>query len=158
MTVGDQVQLVTFRIGENRFAFNVFQVERILRYERPVRLPQAPDYLEGTIQYAQEAVPIIDLRKRLEAAAPVAEETRIIVLGLEQGKIGVTVDAVLEVLNVPAERVQPPPSIVRGLAAKYISGILTLGEHTVVVLAISKLLTSEERLVIDELTTEVAHE
>jgi chemotaxis signal transduction protein len=32
MTVGDQVQLVTFRIGENRFAFNVFQVERILRY------------------------------------------------------------------------------------------------------------------------------
>jgi purine-binding chemotaxis protein CheW len=158
MIVGDQVQLVTFRIGEHRFAFNVFQVERILRYEPPVPLPQAPDYLEGTIRFGEEVVPIVDLRKRLEAAAPVADETRIVVLGLEPGKIGVVVDAVLEVLNVSAELVQPPPSIVKGLAAEYISGILTQAETTVVVLAAAKLLTSEERLVIDALSAEVAHE
>jgi len=158
MIAGDQVQLVTFRIGQHRFAFNVFQVERILRYEPPVPLPQAPDYLEGTIRFGQEVVPIVDLRKRLEAAAPVADETRIVVLGLEPGKIGVVVDAVLEVLNVSAEQVQPPPSIVKGLAAEYISGILSQAETTVVVLAAAKLLTSEERLVIDALSAEVAHE
>ncbi|UCG85971.1 MAG: chemotaxis protein CheW [Gemmatimonadota bacterium] len=158
MNVGDQAQLVMFRIGEHRFAFNVFQVERILRYEQPVPLPQAPDYLEGMIRFGQEVVPVIDLRKRLEEEAPLAEETRIVVLGLEPEKVGIVVDAVLEVKNVPAERVQPPPNIVRGLAAEYISGILTQGETTTVVLAASKLLTSEERIVIGALTAEVAHE
>jgi purine-binding chemotaxis protein CheW len=158
MIVDDQVQLVTFRIGEHRFAFNVFRVERILRYEQPVPLPQAPDYLEGTIQFGGEILPVIDLRKRLETTAPIAEETRVMVLGLEQGKIGAVVDAVLEVMNVPAEQIRPPPSIVKGLAAQYIRGILTTEESTIVVLAASRLLTSEERLVIDALTAEVAHE
>jgi len=59
---------------------------------------------------------------------------------------------------VPADEIRPPPSIVKGLAAKYISGILPLGERTLVVLAVSKLLTSEERIALDALTAEMAHE
>ncbi|PYO26400.1 MAG: chemotaxis protein CheW, partial [Gemmatimonadetes bacterium] len=45
MTAGDDVQLVTFKLAGQDFAFNIFQVERILRYEAPAPLPKAPDFL-----------------------------------------------------------------------------------------------------------------
>jgi len=158
MNVGDEIQLVTFRIGEHEFAFSVFQVERILRYAPPNPLPQSPDYLEGTVQYGEETVPVIDLRKRFETDAPIGDETRVVIVTLEQGRVGVVVDAVLEVMKVSAEHVQPPPRMVQGLAAEYMSGILSRDDRTLVVLAVPKLLSSEERVTLDALTAEMAHE
>ena len=102
MTTGDDVQLVAFRLAGQEFAFNIFQVERILRHEAAAPLPKAPDFLEGVLQYQGAAVPLIDLRKRLSVAAPMREETRTVILESEGAKIGVVVDAVTEVLQVAA--------------------------------------------------------
>lgn len=146
---GDDVQLVTFRVAGQEFAFNIFQVERILRYERPSPLPKAPDYLEGVLQYQGTAVPLIDLRKRLSAPAPLREETRTIILEWDGGRIGVVVDAVLEVLQVAAAEVAPPPGLVKGLAAEYITGLVVKGKRTIVVFNTVRLLTSKEKLAID---------
>jgi purine-binding chemotaxis protein CheW len=156
MSARDDVQLVTLRIGGADFAFSIFQVERILRFQPPSALPKAPRFLEGMIPYAGGSVPVIDLRKRLNVDAPIRDETRIMVLEADDGKIGVVVDAVLEVLKVEAERIVPPPAIVRGLAAKYISGIVTIGERTIVVLAAPKLLSSKEQLALEQVSAEVA--
>ncbi len=146
MSTGDEIQLVAFRLGGRDFAVNIFQVERILRYQEPAPLPQAPDFLEGVVQYGDAVVPVVDLRKRVNVDAPVEDETRIMILELESERIGIVVDAVLEVLKVDAERVTPPPKIVQGLAAKYISGMVSQEDRTVVVLAAGKLLSSEERV------------
>ncbi len=146
MSTGDEIQLVAFRLGGQDFAVNIFQVERILRYQEPAPLPQAPDFLEGVVQYGDAVVPVVDLRKRVNVDAPVEDETRIMILELESERIGIVVDAVLEVLKVDAERVTPPPKIVQGLAAKYISGMVSQEDRTVVVLAAGKLLSSEERV------------
>jgi purine-binding chemotaxis protein CheW len=152
MCAGDEIQLVTFRLGGQDFAVNLFHVERILRYQPPVPLPKAPDYLEGMVQYGDAAVPVVDLRKRVSVDAPVRDETRIMILELGQDRIGIVVDAVLEVLKVPADRVAAPPSIVQGLAAKYISGIVSLDGRTIVVLAATTLLSAKERLALEPLT------
>ncbi len=158
MSAGDEVQIVTFRLGGQDFAFNIFQVERILRYQRPAALPKAPDFLEGVVSFANTVVPVVDLRKRVSLDAPIHDETRIVILEWEDGKIGVVVDAVLEVLKVAAEQVTPPPAIVRGLAAKYITGIVTLNSRTIVVLSAAKLLSSKEKLALEQLTVEAADE
>jgi purine-binding chemotaxis protein CheW len=148
-TAGDDVQLVTFRLAGQDFAFNIFQVERILRYERPAALPKAPAFLEGMLQYQNGAVAVIDLRKRLGVAAPQEEGTRIIVLEWEGTRIGVVVDAVTEVLQLPAAAVTPPPPIVRGLAAEYITGIIVRDKRTIVVFNTSKLLSAKEKLALE---------
>ncbi len=158
MSVGDEVQLVTFRVASHEFAFNVFQVERILRYEVPAPLPNAPEFLEGTVQYGDFVVPVIDLRKRLSVEAPVGDDTRVVIIETEHGKAGLIVDAVREVMKLEADRVKPPPKLVKGLAAKYISGIVTKDDRTIVVLAAAKLLTAKEHLALAELTLETAHE
>ena len=145
-TSGDDIQLVTFRVGGQDFAFNIFQVERILRYEAPAPLPKAPEFLEGVLQYQGAAIPVVDLRKRLSAEAPVREDTRTVILEFEGGKIGVIVDTVMEVLQLAAQAVTPPPGIVRGLAAEYIAGLVVQDGRTIVVLNTNKLLSSKEKV------------
>jgi purine-binding chemotaxis protein CheW len=145
-TTGDDVQLVTFRVAGQDFAFNIFQVERILRYESPAPLPKAPDFLEGVLQYQGGPVPVIDLRKRLGVEAPLKDDTRIIVLDWDGGKIGFVVDTVTEVLQIGAGDVIPPPAIVKGLAAEYITGLVGREARTIIVLNTAKLLASKEKL------------
>ena len=100
MTAGDDVQLVAFRVAGQEFAFHIFQVERILRYEPPAPLPRAPEFLEGVLRHEGAAVPVIDLRKRLSVAAPLREDTRTMILEWDGSRIGLVVDAVTEVLQV----------------------------------------------------------
>jgi len=145
-TTGDDVQLVTFRVAGQDFAFNIFQVERILRYEAPAKLPKAPEFLEGVLQYQGDPVPVIDLRKRLGVAAPLKDETRTIVLDWESARIGIVVDAVTEVLQIAATDVSQPPAIVKGLAADYITGLVGREGRTIIVLNTGKLLASQEKL------------
>src|SRR4029077_2989561 len=144
MTAGDDdVQLVTFKVAGQDLAFNIFQVERILRYEAPAPLPKAPDFLEGVLRYQGIAVPLVDLRKRLSAPAPLREETRTVILEWEGGKLGVIVDAVTEVLQVTAPEITSPPAIVKGLAAEYITGLVVKDGRTIIVLNTARLLTSK---------------
>lgn len=143
---GDDVQVVTFTLNSQEFAFDILQVERILRYEEPARVPSAPDYLEGIIRFEGSPVPVVDLRKRLGLDAQVRDETRLIVLNLESERIGVIVDAVREVLRVDAGVISAPPPLVRGLAAAYVSGIIVQGNRTVVLLNARRLLNATERL------------
>jgi purine-binding chemotaxis protein CheW len=143
---GDDVQLVAFRVAGQEFAFNIFQVERILRYESPSPLPKAPDFLEGVLQYQGAPVPVIDLRKRLGVDAPLKDDTRIIVMDWEGGKIGFVVDTVTEVMQIGAANVSTPPPIVKGLAADYITGLVGREARTIIVLNTAKLLASKEKL------------
>jgi purine-binding chemotaxis protein CheW len=146
---GDEIQLVTFKVAGQDFAFNIFQVERILRYEAPAPLPKSPDFLEGVRRYQGVAVPVIDLRKRLAVAAPVRDETRTMVLEWDGGRIGVVVDAVTEVLQVAAAEITTPPKIVKGLAAEYISGLVVKEQRTIIVLNTAQLLNAKEQLALD---------
>ncbi len=158
MTAGhEEVQLVTFRVGGQEFGFNIFDVERVMRYESPASLPQAPDFLEGVLEYGETTVPIIDLRKRLGVEAVLAEETRTMILEWSQGRIGLVVDAVVEVVKAPVDQIVSPPPFVRGLAAEYINGIFSRGGRTIIILAIAKILTSKERIALEGATSKATH-
>lgn len=157
MKTQEEVQLVTFRVGGHEFALNIFDVERVLRYEVPAPLPEAPAFLEGVMEYGVTAIAVIDLRKRLNVDASVHEETRTMILEWEQGKIAVVVDAVIELLKAPVDEITPPPPIVRGLAAEYINGIFTRDGRTIVILAVARILSSAERLALANLTGKTAN-
>ncbi len=146
MLTDDQVQIVIFEVGPQEFGVDIFQVERILRWQEPTRLPRAPAFLEGVIPYGEGVVPLVDLRRRLEMPAPHTDETRLVVLQLDDHRVAVTVDRVVEVARVDSTAISAPPPMVRGLAAEYIAGILPRGKRTVLLLHANRLLNSEERL------------
>src|SRR5207244_295624 len=102
------------------------------------------------------AVPLVDLRKRLSAPAPLREDTRTVILEWEGGKLGVIVDAVTEVLQVAAPEITSPPAIVKGLAAEYITGLVVKDGRTIIVLNTARLLTSKEKLALEAVVREPA--
>lgn len=156
MTAADEIQVVIFRVGTQEFALDIFQIERILRYEKPAVLPSAPDFLEGVVQYGDSVVPVVDLRKRLEVPAELRDEVRIMVLRLDDQKIGVLVDQVAEVARVDSTSITPPPPMVRGLAADYIAGIIARPGRTIVMLQAAKLLNARERIALLDATAAVS--
>lgn len=149
--------MVTFRVGGQEFGLNIFDVERVLRYETPAPLPEAPDFLEGVMEYGEAAIPVVDLRKKLNVDAAVRDETRTMILEWDQGKIAVVVDAVVELLKAPVDEITPPPAIVRGLAAEYINGIYTRDGRTIVILAVARILSSTERLALEKVTKQATN-
>jgi purine-binding chemotaxis protein CheW len=151
MNTGDDVQLVTFKIGRQEFAFDILQVERILRYSAPAPVPKAPEFLEGVLSFERSAIPVVDLRKRFEVAAPIDEDTRLMILELESQRVAVVVDSVREVVKVDSAAITAPGPLVSGLAAVYIAGILSHPERTIIILNARKLLSSTERLALETL-------
>lgn len=146
---GDEIQLVVFRVGPQEFALEISQVERILRWQRPAPLPGAPAFLEGLVPHEGAVVPVVDLRKRLSLESEIGEETRLIVIALDGQRVAGAVDAVVEVLRAQASDIATPPPLVRGLAAKYLTGVLSRGGRTIVLLNASKIFTSRERLALE---------
>jgi purine-binding chemotaxis protein CheW len=151
MNTGDDVQVVTFKIGRQEFAFDILQVERILRYTQPAPLPKAPEFLEGVLSYGGSAIPVIDLRKRFELEAPIGEDTRMMVIEIDKQRVVVLVDAVCEVIKVDSTAITAPGPLVSGLAAVYIAGIISAPERTIIILNARKLFSSTERMVLETL-------
>jgi purine-binding chemotaxis protein CheW len=140
-------EVVTFRLGDDRFAGDVASVERVLRYAKPTPLPNLPAWIEGVLDYQDRVVAVVDLRARfgLERRAP-RPESRIIIFSSGDEWIGAIVDAVLEVTAVPAEQVAPPPKVFRGLKAEYLRGLLRTEDGLIIFLDVPHLLSSGERL------------
>jgi purine-binding chemotaxis protein CheW len=146
----DAVKLVTFRLGNDMFAADIFSVERVLRYVTPAAVPDAPTWIAGVIEHRDKVIPVVDLRRRIELdSASITKETRILVLNAAGGLVGTIVDAVTEVATVPSASITPPPPLFRGLAAQFIRGIVKVSERLVVVLDVDRVLTSDDRIVLD---------
>lgn len=148
-------KLVTFRLGEDLFAADIFAVERVLRYTTPTSVPDMPEYIEGVIDYQGRVVPIVNLRRRFEMPdMDVRNETRILILHSGGEWIGVVVDAVTAVTAFDPATVAPPPKLFRGLAGEYLKGIVRMGEKLVIFLDVERLLSSTERIALDRAGTE----
>ncbi len=140
-------KLVTFRLGEDLFAADIYSVERVLRYAAPTPVPDMPSYIEGVMDYQGQVVPIVNLRLRFELpAAPAVAETRTLVLNVAGEWIGIVVDAVTEVASYDRAAVSPPPKLFRGLSAEYLKGIVRRGDRLVIFLDVDQLLSSSERI------------
>src|SRR5262245_65709300 len=77
----DVVKLVTFQLGLDIFAADVLSVDRVLRYTAPGSVPDVPTWITGVIEYRDQVVPVVDLRRRVELSDDsITPETRILVL------------------------------------------------------------------------------
>ena len=151
-------QYVVFRLGETQFGVEIRQVLRIVRLTPITRVPRAPHFLEGLINYHGQVVPVVDLKQRL--ALPSEEEygdaARFLIVELEasvelgraEQSIGMLVDAVIRILRLPDKSIEPPPEMVAQVNGVYLTGVAHYEyeneKRLVVLLDLSRVLTVEE--------------
>jgi purine-binding chemotaxis protein CheW len=147
---GDVLQLVTFSLGNEEFSVDILKVQEIIRLMELTRVPKAPEFIEGVINLRGKVIPVMDLRKRF--GMPEAEDSsdaRIIVVELQNTTVGFRVDGVSEVLRLPADTVEPPPTMVCGVETEYIKGVGKLDDRLIILLDVEKVLTEDEHSSID---------
>lgn len=146
-----RAQLVTFRVGDQRYAVDVFAVERVLPWTAPRPIPNVPAWLDGVMEHEGRTVPVVDLRTRFDLPLLADRaKSRILVFQAGDDRIAASVDAVDEVAAVPVSALEDPPAIFRGLARQYLKALFRQDDQVVVVLDIAQLLNSRERMVLDQ--------
>ncbi|MCC6544085.1 MAG: protein phosphatase CheZ [Nitrospirae bacterium] len=134
------LQLVGFSVGGEKYAVDISDIHEINRYEHISRMPELPGNVLGVIDLRGVVIPVIDLGGKLGfAGGEITKDTRIIIVGFNDDKIGILVDAVSEVLRVPDDCLEPPPAITKSLSSEYIRGIIRNNGYITVVLDLARL-------------------
>ncbi len=140
-----QMQVVIFKIEEERYGVPIHQVQSIERWMETTRVPKTLSFIKGVVNLRGTITPVIDVRERFGMSTKEADDdTRIVVVGIDAMTVGMVVDAVLDVVMVDEEEVKEPPRVVGGVAAEYLNGVVSLASGVLVLLNLGRILSDVE--------------
>lgn len=140
----DQLQLVTFEVGDEEYAIDILAVQEINRMMPITRVPQSPPSVEGVINLRGRIIPVVDLRQRFGLAAGQRDgDARIVVVDVASRVLGFIVDKVNEVLRVDSSIVEPAPSLAAGAQADYVRGVGKLDDRLLILLDLDRLFAAQ---------------
>ncbi|MFC5404531.1 chemotaxis protein CheW [Cohnella soli] len=133
---------VTFSLGDQQYALDINQVKEIIRVPAMSQVGMANSEVLGVFSLRDSLLPVFDLSRYLgHHEAEIGEDSRIIVMkGTADGHIGVLVDSVAEVFNMPENEVEPTPSSIGSEVSRYIRGIHKKGDNLTFLLQADALL------------------
>lgn len=142
-------QYLTFSLGGEMFAVGILNVKEIIEYGHLTEIPMMPAFIRGVINLRGAVVPVIDLAARFGGkTTQVARRTCIVIIEVVdqdfRSDIGILVDAVSEVLEIPASEIEPPPSFGAKIRADFIFGMGKVSGKFVIILNINNVLSIEE--------------
>lgn len=141
-----ELKLLVFDLGDQYFAANIMEIERILPYEIPTKLPDSPDFLEGVINYEGKILPIISLARRFNAVSSSdTKKSCIIVSRCNDKAIGIIVDTVNEVKSVYEEAIEAAPEISSKISKRYIKGLVKEKDKIIILLGLENVLSEDEK-------------
>jgi purine-binding chemotaxis protein CheW len=146
-------QYLTFALGGEMFAVGILNVKEIIEYGNLTQIPMMPTFIRGVINLRGSVVPVIDLAARFGGACAEAGKRTCIVIvevsdelsdQVSRHDIGIMVDAVSEVLDIPGSEIEPPPTFGARIRADFIFGMGKVAGKFVIILNINKVLSNEE--------------
>ena len=136
-------QLVVFDLASEVYGVDIGTVREIIRMQEITRMPRTPAYVEGVINLRGKVTPVVDLRSRFGLDGGDDDESfakRIVVVDTGERSMGFVVDAVSEVLRVPAGSIEPPSSAVMSEDSDYLVGIVKLPDRLISLLDLERVL------------------
>jgi purine-binding chemotaxis protein CheW len=152
----EQQQYLTFRVGEETFAIGILAIKEIIEYASLTAVPMMPDCVRGVINLRGRVVPVIDLAVRFGKDATVpGRRTCIVIVEVdsdgEHQDIGIVVDAVNQVLEIPDEEIEPAPGFGTKLRPDFIAGMGKVDGEFVIILSVNQVLSIEDLSMIKRL-------
>ena len=159
--VEQAAQYLTFVLGAETFAIGIMAIKEIIEYSSLTEVPMMPTYVRGVINLRGAVVPVLDLPVRFgKAASTVTKRTCIViievVLGSERHTLGLVVDAVNAVLDIPTSEIEPPPAFGASIRTEFIRGMVKVNSKFVILLDVDHALAADEVQALTEIQQDQA--
>ncbi|KMY02489.1 chemotaxis protein CheW [Pseudomonas syringae KCTC 12500] len=149
-TVEEEAQYLTFMLGGEMFAIGILGIKEIIEYGSLTVVPMMPAFVRGVINLRGAVVPVVDLSARFgRQNSAITRRSCVIIIeaNSEDGQpqdVGLLVDNVSAVLEIPASQIEPPPNFGARIRADFISGMAKVDGKFVIVLEVDRVLSIDE--------------
>ena len=150
MVIQDQLrQYLTFQAGNKDLAISILDVKEIIEINTITDVPMTPDYIRGVINLRGNVVPVIDLSARLgKHCSEITKRSCIVLVQVEYKDesqlLGMLVDAVDEILEIPDANIMPPPDFGAEIRTDFIQAMGRVGDEFIILLNINRVLSVKE--------------
>ena len=156
--LAEQRQYLTFMLGGEMFSIGILGIKEIIEYAGVTEVPMMPACIRGVINLRGAVVPVMDLSSRFgKPTTAVTKKTCIVIVEVtgddEQSQVmGIVVDAVNAVLEIPASEIEPAPAFGAKIRTDFIEGMGKVDGKFVILLNINRVLSIEEIGAIAQMT------
>jgi purine-binding chemotaxis protein CheW len=146
----DRNRFLTFNLGKDVLAMDIRAIKEVIQYAEITEVPLVPPAIRGVINLRGAVVPVIDLAVRFGGApTEIARRTCVVIVEMEQqagvnAVLGVVVDQVREVLEVPPEDIEPPPAFGSQIRLDFILGVGKVKGQFILLLDVNRVFSIEE--------------
>lgn len=136
---------LTFHLGKETYGIEIRHVTEIIVMQEITVVPDMPDFIIGVINLRGHVISVMDIRARFNMEAREYDDrTCIIVVQINDISVGLIVDTVNEVIDIPESNMDPPPRTHSGIGSSYIKGMGKVDNGVKILLDIEKILYEDE--------------
>jgi purine-binding chemotaxis protein CheW len=137
-------QFLTFSLAKEEYGVDILKVQEIKGYVPTTRIPNSPPDVTGVLNLRGTIVPIFDLRRKF-GLEPIEYDqySAIIVVVVRERIMGMIVDSVSEVVNIPASDIQAPPDFGNTLSANMLRGMAKQEDKLIILLDVDNVLLGD---------------
>lgn len=139
-------QFLTYSIGNQEYGIDISNVTEIIGIQKITALPDLPPFIKGVINLRGKVIPVVDVRLRFGMDARAYDErTCIVVVDISGTSVGLVVDTVSEVMNIPESQIEEPPKVSKKANGnRFVQGLGKVNDEVKILLDIQKLLYEDE--------------
>lgn len=144
-------KFLTFHLAKEDYGIEIRYVTEIIGIQKITEVPDMPAFVKGVINLRGKVVPVMDVRTRFGMPPrDYDDRTCIIVVDVDDKSVGLVVDKVNEVADIPDQQIEPPPRTNRE-STRYIQGLGKISNEVKILLNVQKLLYSDELSMLGEM-------
>jgi purine-binding chemotaxis protein CheW len=146
----EEQQYLTFLLSGEMFAIAILNIKEIIEYGSLTEVPMVPSFIRGVINLRGSVVPVVDLSVRFgRNKTEISRRTCIVIIEVQSSDeskqdVGVMVDSVSEVLEIPRSEIEPPPAFGAKIRVDFIHGMGKVAGKFVIILDADKVLSVDE--------------
>lgn len=150
-------QPVVFELSGLSYGIDITRVSSIENDVTYTQVPNSAPYIMGIMNLRGSVIPVFDLKKRFNIQNGVRSSSMIIV-NLKKTIIGIAVDAVKEINNIPAQNIVDMPSLIKKQDTTYFDRVANVNGRLIVLLDIDVLIPEEDQEAYNKMTEEISSE
>ncbi len=133
----DTIQMVSFLIANGLYGIDINDIREIIKVDRITHVPGSSEYIAGVMNVRGMIISVVDTGKFLGLSEiTFSNDTRIIIIEIQgqTTKIGLLVDAIMDIVHILPDKIGPPPATLEKNKAKYIKGEVQVDDKLMAIL------------------------